>query len=85
MAELAGGARFPARLLKALNRAEGEPNAVRRIGIHYATEQCVDLLHQGVDGLHFYTLNQSGATREILASLGTCAVSLREFDVGEAG
>lgn len=70
MAELAGGARFPARLLKALNRAGGEPDTVRRIGIHYATEQCVDLLHHGVDGLHFYTLNQSSATREILANLG---------------
>jgi len=70
MADLAGGARFPARLLKALNRADGDQDAIRRIGIHYATEQCVDLLHHGVDGLHFYTLNQSGATKEILANLG---------------
>lgn len=70
MADLAGGARFPARLLKALNRAGGDQDAIRRIGIHYAAEQCVDLLHHGVDGLHFYTLNQSGATKEILANLG---------------
>ena len=38
MAELAGGARFPARLLKALHRANGDPIAVQRIGIHYATD-----------------------------------------------
>lgn len=70
MADLAGGSRFPARLLKALRRAGSDEEAVRRIGIHYATEQCADLLHNGVAGIHFYTLNQSSATREIYANLG---------------
>ena len=70
MAELAGGARFPARLLKALHRAENQAEAVRQIGLHYATEQCADLLDQGVAGIHFYTLNQSTATREICQRLG---------------
>lgn len=70
MAELAAGARFPAKLLKALARAGDDPEAVQRVGIHYATEQCADLLDNGVAGLHFYTLNQSSATREIYASLG---------------
>ena len=70
MAELAGGARFPARLLKALQRGGGSPEAVRQIGLHYATEQCADLLDQGVAGIHFYTLNQSTATREICQRLG---------------
>jgi len=70
MAELAGGARFPARLLKALQRVGNDAEAVRQIGIHYATEQCADLLHNGVAGLHFYTLNQSNATREICMRLG---------------
>jgi methylenetetrahydrofolate reductase (NADPH) len=70
MAELASGARFPARLLKALARAGGDAEAVQRVGIHYATEQCADLLHHGVAGLHFYTLNQSSATRRIYENLG---------------
>jgi methylenetetrahydrofolate reductase (NADPH) len=70
MADLSGGSVFPAKLLKALARAGDNPDAVRRVGLHYATEQCADLLHHGVSGLHFYTLNQSNATREIYASLG---------------
>ena len=70
MAELAGGARFPARLLKALQRGGDSPEAIRQVGLHYATEQCADLLDQGVAGIHFYTLNQSTATREICQRLG---------------
>ncbi|MFU8829025.1 MAG: methylenetetrahydrofolate reductase [NAD(P)H], partial [Phycisphaerales bacterium] len=78
MADLAAGARFPAALLKAIRRStdsygEGTPEsreAVRRVGIHWATEQCRDLLDHNVRGLHFYTLNQSTATREIYANLG---------------
>jgi methylenetetrahydrofolate reductase (NADPH) len=69
MAELALGARFPARLLKAVARA-ADDEAVAAVGVHWATEQCLDLLDHGVDGLHFYTLNRSGATRRIYDSLG---------------
>ncbi|MCU0796571.1 MAG: methylenetetrahydrofolate reductase [NAD(P)H] [Akkermansiaceae bacterium] len=70
MAELAAGARFPAKLLRALDRAGNDEAAVERVGIHYAAQQCSELLDQGVDGIHFYTLNKSAATREIYASLG---------------
>lgn len=70
MAELAEGARYPAKLLRALERANGNPESVERIGTHYAAQQCLELLDGGVDGIHFYTLNKSKATREIYASLG---------------
>ena len=70
MAELAGGARFPAKLLRALQRCQNDPEAVARVGIHYASEQCLDLLENEVRGIHFYTLNRSDATRQIYASLG---------------
>jgi methylenetetrahydrofolate reductase (NADPH) len=70
MAELAAGARYPAKLIRALNRASSSPEAVERVGIHYAAEQCAGLLNEGVDGIHFYTLNKSHATREIYHSLG---------------
>lgn len=70
MAELAAGARYPAKLLRAISRAAKDDEAVQRVGVHYATEQCRDLLDHGVDGIHFYTLNKSQATRDIYASLG---------------
>ena len=69
MAELALGARIPARLLKAVGRCEND-EAVSRVGIHWATEQCRDLLDNNVRGIHFYTLNKSDATRTIYENLG---------------
>ena len=70
MAELAGGARFPARLQRAVRRCESDPEAVARVGVHWATEQCLDLIDRGAAGIHFYTLNKSTATLEIYRSLG---------------
>jgi methylenetetrahydrofolate reductase (NADPH) len=70
MAQLALGARYPAKLLRALGRASNDPDAVKQVGIHWATEQCRDLLDNQVRGIHFYTLNKSDATRQIYQSLG---------------
>ena len=69
MAEMALGARYPAKLLRAVERC-ADDEAVARVGIHWATQQCADLLHNGVRGLHFYTLNKSDATRQIYENLG---------------
>ncbi len=69
MAELALGARFPARLIRAVERCGGD-DAVANVGIHWATEQCRDLLDNNARGIHFYTLNKSDATRRIYESLG---------------
>jgi methylenetetrahydrofolate reductase (NADPH) len=69
MADLAAGSRIPAALLRAVERCEDDED-VARVGIHWATTQCFDLLHNQVRGLHFYTLNKSDATRQIYANLG---------------
>lgn len=70
MAQLALGARFPAKLLRALGRAGNDAEAIKRVGVHWATEQCRDLLDNQVRGIHFYTLNKSDATRQIHQNLG---------------
>ncbi|MGN6626476.1 MAG: methylenetetrahydrofolate reductase [NAD(P)H] [Tepidisphaeraceae bacterium] len=63
------GAKIPMPLLKKLERVEGDPDAVYNAGIDYATNQCRDLLFHDVAGLHFYTLNKSKATVEIVRRL----------------
>ncbi|MDF1809742.1 MAG: methylenetetrahydrofolate reductase [NAD(P)H] [Phycisphaerales bacterium] len=70
MSELAAGMRFPAPLLRMVRRTDGSADAIRRVGVHWATEQCRDLLDHNVDGIHFYTLNTSSATLEIYKTLG---------------
>jgi methylenetetrahydrofolate reductase (NADPH) len=69
MAELALGVRYPAKLLRAVGRC-GDDAALSRVGVHWATEQCLDLLQNSVRGIHFYTLNRSDATRNIYENLG---------------
>jgi len=63
------GARFPAGLAERLRAVADDADEVRRIGVEVATELCQDLLEAGAPGLHFYTLNRSTATREIVANL----------------
>ncbi len=69
------GATIPARLAAVLDRCDG-PEQVRQAGVEWATDQCAELLAEGVPGLHFYTLNRSRATCEILQALGRLPDSL---------
>lgn len=69
MAELAAGARIPASLLRALDRARSDEQ-VEKVGVHWATEQVRDLLDNEVRGIHFYTLNHSQQALEIYQALG---------------
>ncbi len=70
MAGLAEGAHYPAKLMRALQRVAGDEAAVERVGIHYSSQQCLELIDAGVAGIHFYTLNKSKATMEIYSNLG---------------
>lgn len=62
------GATIPARLARRMERVD-TPEAAEAIGVEWATEQCLELLERGAPGVHFYTLNQSGATRRIFENL----------------
>lgn len=44
--------------------------AVQKVGVEVATELCEKLLGIGAHALHFFTLNSSPATREVVANLG---------------
>ena len=63
------GARIPQDVLGRLEAAGDNADLVRSIGVEHATGQCRDLIDRGVPGVHFYTLNRSRATRDILDRL----------------
>ena len=69
MAELSGTA-VPAELIERISLAGDDPDEAYRIGVAAAAELCQALLDAGAPGLHFYTLNRSGATIEIVEQLG---------------
>ena len=63
------GARIPDRLRAELEARRDEPEAVVQLGVAYTALQCADLLARGAPGIHFYTLNQSPATRAVVSAL----------------
>jgi methylenetetrahydrofolate reductase (NADPH) len=65
------GASLPFRLAAELHRRREDPKAVMQLGVAHATAQCIELLQCGVPGIHFYTLNRSTATMQVLAALRT--------------
>ncbi|WP_320669121.1 methylenetetrahydrofolate reductase [NAD(P)H] [Patulibacter defluvii] len=63
------GARIPEGLERELDLREDDPDAIKDLGVSYATLQCADLLAHGAPGIHFITMNRSPSTRAILSSL----------------
>jgi len=62
-------AEIPVELGEKLQKYKDDSDAVTKIGIEYAIEQCLDLLKSGINGLHFYTLNRSMATIRIYQAI----------------
>ena len=63
------GANLTPSLLSKFKGVENDNEKVREIGISHAIEQCRELLKYKVPGIHFYTLNRSKATLNILDEL----------------
>lgn len=63
------GAMIPAWLHEKMGPIRSDPDAVKRLGIELATDQCRELLDAGVPGLHFYTLNKPEALIAISRNL----------------
>lgn len=51
------GASLPIKFTKIMQRYGDNPEAMRDAGIAYAIDQIVDLVANGVDGIHLYTMN----------------------------
>lgn len=63
-------AAIPDELNARLDAVDGDPEAVRALGIEVATSLCERLLREQAPGLHIYSLNRSQASAKILANLG---------------
>lgn len=59
------GASLPQKFVKTMQRFENNPDALRDAGIAYAIDQIVDLISNGVDGIHLYTMNNPYVARKI--------------------
>ena len=66
---LSPGSETPAALEAALAAVDGDKERSLEVGVEWATRQCRELLARGAPGIHFYTLNQSPATRRVHQSL----------------
>jgi methylenetetrahydrofolate reductase (NADPH) len=64
------GSTIPPDVEKELSQVENDEEGALRYGIELATRMCGELLKSGVPGLHFYALNRSRSTVEILSNLG---------------
>jgi methylenetetrahydrofolate reductase (NADPH) len=64
------GAPLPDGLQARLDPFADDPKAFRSAGMDVTAELCARLLAEGVRGLHFYTLNRSTATAELVQRLG---------------
>lgn len=63
------GASLPAKFSKVMQKYENNPEALRDAGIAYAVDQIVDLISNGVDGIHLYTMNNPYVARKISESI----------------
>ncbi|MDF2677203.1 MAG: methylenetetrahydrofolate reductase [Bacillota bacterium] len=63
IAELSGS-KIPDKYRKIVDKFEHDPDALLDAGIAYATEQIIDLISNGVDGIHLYTMNNPYVARK---------------------
>jgi methylenetetrahydrofolate reductase (NADPH) len=64
------GSSIPDDLNARMEAVDGDPEAVRALGIDVAVELSAQLLEQGVPGLHLYTMNRAASVREVTDRLG---------------
>lgn len=56
---------IPKKLNEKLEKYKDSPEDIKKIGIEFAIEQSLDLLENGVKGIHFYIMNQKESILKI--------------------
>lgn len=65
------GASLPNKFVKMMARYENNPEALKDAAIAYAVDQIVDLISQGVHGIHLYTMNKPDTAKRIYNSIAS--------------
>lgn len=63
------GAQLPRRFRAIVERFADNPEAMRQAGIAYATEQIIDLLANGINNIHIYSMNNPQIAGSIISNL----------------
>ncbi len=64
------GCSIPAKLVVMIDKYQDNPDDLLKAGIEYAGTQIRDLIENGADGIHLYTMNRPKSSREILYNAG---------------
>jgi methylenetetrahydrofolate reductase (NADPH) len=67
---LLSGTLIPPLVTERIGRVEADSEAVRREGVALAISLCKELIASAVPGIHFYTMNNSNSTIEIVKEIG---------------
>lgn len=60
---------LPKKFIKIMERFGEDPAAMKQAGIIYATEQIIDLMANGVNNIHIYTMNKPDVAHKIMEGL----------------
>ncbi len=63
------GASLPRDIILILNKYENSPDDLRKAGIEYASKQIINLMKNGVDGIHIYSMNKPETALEITENI----------------
>lgn len=69
------GVPFPGDLAERLEKVREDRDAMREIGVEFATRQCAELLRNGAPGIHFYAMNRSASALQVYKNLGTLGLA----------
>ena len=64
------GASMPKKLLGQLEECGGDQKQIQQVGVNHTANQALELLDQGVPGIHFYVLNQHFHIADIMSMIG---------------
>lgn len=63
------GTSLPPRFAAIVDKFGDDPRAMKQAGIAYCTEQIIDLIANGVEHIHIYTMNKPDVAAKIMANL----------------